>query len=178
MSSQPFPPLQTSPTWWLMIGKLHTKHIAVIVLLNGRTSSWWKVVKCSFHRILLRLHFQNHSKSFKSPQLKMCSPFVRRMKAHAANDWTILQIKKRLLLWEFMNSCNATLCQAFNVTKIIKLCSKSVRSFQFTRKPLNFHLLSRATWRKWKKVWCEGDVIRQRASSCDSQIAMHLSSCI
>lgn len=31
-SSHPFPPLQTKPTWWLMIGRLHTKHIAVIVL--------------------------------------------------------------------------------------------------------------------------------------------------
>lgn len=53
MSSQPFPPLQTSPTWWLMIGKLHTKHIAVIVLLDDVILSWWKVVKCSSQQVLL-----------------------------------------------------------------------------------------------------------------------------
>lgn len=32
MSSQPLPPCHTSPTWWLRIGRLHTKHMAVIVL--------------------------------------------------------------------------------------------------------------------------------------------------
>lgn len=32
MSSHPLPPCHTRPTWWLRIGKLHTKHMAVIVL--------------------------------------------------------------------------------------------------------------------------------------------------
>lgn len=32
MSSQPLPPCHTSPTWWLRIGKLQTKQMAVIVL--------------------------------------------------------------------------------------------------------------------------------------------------
>lgn len=32
MSSQPLPPCHTRPTWWLRIGRLHTKHMAVIVL--------------------------------------------------------------------------------------------------------------------------------------------------
>lgn len=32
MSSQPLPPCHTSPTWWLRIGRLQTKQMAVIVL--------------------------------------------------------------------------------------------------------------------------------------------------
>lgn len=31
-SSHPFPPCHTRPTWWLRIGRLHTKQIAVMLL--------------------------------------------------------------------------------------------------------------------------------------------------
>lgn len=34
-SSQPLPPCHISPTWWLRIGRLHTKQIAVMVLKKG-----------------------------------------------------------------------------------------------------------------------------------------------
>lgn len=34
ISSQPFPPCHTNPTWCDMIGRLQTKHIDVICLLN------------------------------------------------------------------------------------------------------------------------------------------------
>jgi hypothetical protein len=35
-SSQPLPPCHTSPTWWLRMGRLHTKQMAVIVLQSAQ----------------------------------------------------------------------------------------------------------------------------------------------
>lgn len=38
-SSQPLPPCHINPTWWLRIGRLHTKQIAVMVLKKGSARS-------------------------------------------------------------------------------------------------------------------------------------------
>lgn len=44
-SSQPLPPCHTSPTWWLRMGRLHTKQMAVIVLQSTRQPPRWMAAK-------------------------------------------------------------------------------------------------------------------------------------
>lgn len=42
-SSHPFPPCHTRPTWWLRIGRLHTKQIAVMLLKSKYPQIRWYI---------------------------------------------------------------------------------------------------------------------------------------
>ena len=81
-SSQPFPPCQTNPTWWLRIGRLQTKQIAVIVLKSleycnrNEQSSSCTISKQEFSKELVSLinYFLNSSEKMHSQSLMLYAP--------------------------------------------------------------------------------------------------------